>query len=119
MKASEMHERMTELGITAQELSEMTGIGKSSISQYLSGKITPPPKRMQLICEALKVEEDEKISQLSVIEVSKLLRMNQQTVRLGLQQGVFPWGYAIKTSESRWVYFINRKRFEEVEGCSV
>lgn len=118
MKVSEMHERMTELGITAQELSEMTGIGKSSISQYLSGKVTPPPKRMKLINEALKVEDDT-ITQLSVMEVSKLLRMNQQTVRLGLQQGVFPWGYAIKTSEYRWVYFINKKRFEEVEGCSV
>lgn len=30
--------------------------------------------------------------------------------------GVFPWGYAIKTSANRWTYFINAKRFAEIEG---
>lgn len=34
-----------------------------------------------------------------------------------MQQGVFPWGYGIKTSEHRWSYFINKRRFEEIEGC--
>ena len=29
---------------------------------------------------------------------------------------VFPWGYAIHTSEHRWSYFINAKRFAEIEG---
>ena len=59
------------------------------------------------------------IKQLTVMEVSKMMGMNQKTVRLGLQQGAFPWGYAIKTSENRWVYFISKKRFEEIEGCSL
>ncbi len=37
-------------------------------------------------------------------------------LELGVQQGVFPWGYAIHTSEHRWSYFINAKRFAEIEG---
>ena len=45
--------------------------------------------------------------------------MNHETVRKGLRQGVFPWGYAIKTSENHWVYFINAKKFAEIEGIAV
>lgn len=37
----------------------------------------------------------------------------------GLQQGVFPWGYAVHTSDNRWSYFINAKRFAEVEGIAL
>ena len=43
------------------------------------------------------------------------LGMDKKTIREGLQQGVFPWGYAIHTSQNRWVYFINAKRFAEIE----
>lgn len=51
-------------------------------------------------------------------EAAKMLGMNHNTVRKGLQQGVFPWGYGIRTSENRWVYFINAKRFAEIEGIA-
>ena len=46
-------------------------------------------------------------------------RLNAETVRKGLQQGVFPWGYAVHTSDNRWSYFINAKRFAEVEGIAL
>ena len=49
----------------------------------------------------------------------KDLGMDKGTVRRGLQQGVFPWGYAVRTSENRWVYFINARRFAEIEGVSL
>ena len=52
-------------------------------------------------------------------EAAVFLGMDKGTVRKGLQQGVFPWGYAIKTSENRWAYFINANRFAEIEGISV
>lgn len=29
------------------------------------------------------------------------------------------WGYGIHTSDNRWVYFINAKRFAEIEGITV
>ena len=51
-------------------------------------------------------------------EAANMLGMNHNTVRKGLQQGVFPWGYGIRTSENRWVYFIYAKRFAEIEGIA-
>ena len=56
------------------------------------------------------------IPTLTVHEVAKLMHKHTNTIALGLQQGVFPWGYAIHTSEHRWSYFINAKRFAEIEG---
>ena len=122
-------------GITQSELSRITGIGRSSISMYLSGKTEPSPKRMKEISNALgcrfeelskpnmekseiRVQEGQ-IPRLKVDEVAKMMGMNHQSVRKGLQQGRFPWGYAIHTSENHWVYFINAKKFAEIEGIAV
>lgn len=67
----------------------------------------------------LKLSATGKIDRLLPEEVAPLLGMDKGTVRKGLQQGVFPWGYGIHTSENRWSYFINKKRFEEIEGVTV
>ena len=47
-----------------------------------------------------------------VSEAAKLLGMNTQTLRLALQQGLFPFGVAIKTSENRYTYYINETRLQ-------
>ena len=47
-----------------------------------------------------------------VSEAAKKLQMNVQTLRLGLQQQLFPFGEAIKTSKNRWAYHINEKALE-------
>lgn len=52
-------------------------------------------------------------------EVAAVFHKSVSTIRAGLQQGVFPWGYAIETSEGRWSYIINRPRFEEIEGLKL
>lgn len=119
---------MVERGITQGELSRITGIGRSSISQYLSGKNEPSDNRKIVIADAVgcsveDLEDDEaypidpefKIERLDVKEAARMMGMNHVTLRKGLQQGVFPWGYAIHTSEGRWAYFINAKKFAEVE----
>ena len=49
---------------------------------------------------------------MTVREVARNLGTSEQTVRLGLQQGIYPWGYAVKTS-TKYTYVINRKRFNE------
>lgn len=52
-----------------------------------------------------------------VSEAAKKLGMNTQTLRLALQQKLFPFGVAVKTSEHRWTYYINRTRLEKyLEG---
>lgn len=50
-------------------------------------------------------------------EAAKKLGMNTQTLRLALQQRLFPFGVAVKTSENRYTYYINEKRLEKyLEG---
>ena len=47
-----------------------------------------------------------------VSEAAERLGMNTQTLRLALQQKLFPFGVAVKTSENRWTYYINPTRLE-------
>ena len=132
--SEKLKKAMQDLNINQKQLCVMTGIGKSSISQYLSGKNIPTDERQRKIALAIGLKEDyfcsgskkaviknngEGIQKLLVCDAAKLLGMNHDTVRKGLQQGVFPWGYAIKTSENRWVYFINAKSFAEIEHVNV
>lgn len=52
-----------------------------------------------------------------VSEAAEKLGMNTQTLRLALQQRLFPFGVAVKTSENRWTYYINPTRLERyLEG---
>lgn len=133
MFADNMRKQMAVHGITQSDLSKITGIGRSSISQYLSGKNEPTTERKSVIAEAIgcrmadldatqttafQIDTDSKMKRLSVDQAARLLGMNHETVRKGLRQGVFPWGYAIHTSEGRWSYFINAKKFAEVEGLA-
>lgn len=57
------------------------------------------------------------IAQMSVQEAAQELGKTEQFVRIGLQQGRFPWGYAVKMGREH-SYFINRKKFREVERCA-
>lgn len=52
-----------------------------------------------------------------VSEAAKRLGMNTQTLRLALQQGLVPFGIAVKTSENRYTYKIFENRLEKyLEG---
>lgn len=118
-----------DLNMTQTQLSKMTGIGKSSISQYLSGKNVPSEIRQREIATALGLAPDyfkqgvdntcDKVLRLQSEEAARLLGISKETLRRGLQDGVFPWGYAIRGSGNKWVYFINAKRFAEIEGINI
>ncbi len=58
---------------------------------------------------------------LKISEVAQALHMDQQTVRLMLQQGIVPWGCAYKrTPKSRqFSYLISPKRFFEETGVMI
>ena len=47
-----------------------------------------------------------------VSEAAKQLGMNTQTLRLALQQKLFNFGVAVRTSENRFTYYINEKQLE-------
>lgn len=135
MFSEKLKKAMQELHLNQVQVCGLTGKSKGSISQYLSGKQVPSEDVQRSIAVALGLASDyfakpEKgttmlpktelrnkvIERLDVCEAAKLLQMNHNTVREGLKQGVFPWGYAIHTSDNRWTYFINAKRFAEIEG---
>lgn len=135
MFGEKLKQAMQDLHLNQVQVCGLTGKSKGSISQYLSGKQVPSEDVQRSIAVALGLASDyfakpEKgttmlpktelrnkvIERLDVCEAAKLLQMNHNTVREGLKQGVFPWGYAIHTSDNRWTYFINAKRFAEIEG---
>ena len=136
--SEKLKQAMQELHLNQRQVCGITGKSKGSVSQYLSGKQIPSEDVQAAIAVALGLEEnyfskEEEavvvlptkevrngvIPRLDVEDAAKLLQMNHNTVRKGLQQGVFPWGYGIHTSENRWVYFINARRFAEIEGVVI
>lgn len=126
---------MQDLGLNQVQVVGLTGKSKGSISMYLNGKTIPPETVQRDIAVSLGLDPDyfeqtesisrkiskeiDGIEQLAVKDVARLMHKHTHTIALGLQQGVFPWGYAIRTGEHRWTYFINAKRFSEIEGISV
>ena len=52
---------------------------------------------------------------LTVVEAATLLEMSPHAVRIGLQRGILPFGYAIKTS-SIWTYHISKSKLYEYLG---
>lgn len=55
---------------------------------------------------------------IGICEASQLTGLPAQTIRVGLRQGVFPWGYAIKR-KSTWSYYINREKLIQTEEANV
>ena len=131
--SEKLKQAMQELHLNQRQICGLTGKSKGSVSQYLSGKQVPSSIATALGLEADYFEKlDDQITILPSSEVrngiipkllpevaAKYLGMDKGTVRRGLQQGVFPWGYAVRTSENRWAYFINARRFAEIEGVSL
>ena len=52
---------------------------------------------------------------MTVKECAELLNKSQQFVRIGLQRGALPFGYAVKLS-SRWTYHISAHKVYEYLG---
>lgn len=53
---------------------------------------------------------------MKIKEASKRLNKSEQWIRIGLQQKVLPFGYAVKVSPKRWSYHISDKLFNEYMG---
>ncbi len=103
----------------------MTGWSKAAVSQWLSGREVPSKLKQGLIADALGLPvdyfrdtPDTGFRRLTVEQAARALGTSKDTVRLGLQQGVFPWGYAVQT-ESGWTYIINGTKLEQIEGVKV
>ena len=128
--ADKLKKLMEDLDLTQGEIHKITGIGRSSISQYLSGKNEPSQMRKQEIARALGVQETyfemfepaatvqhDGVVNLPVTLAAKLMKKSKEWVMQGLRDGVFPWGYAVKLTN--WSYFISSVKFTEYTGIEV
>ena len=129
--ADKLKNLMKDCGISQYKLSDLTGIGKSSISQYLSGKNEPAEDRKKQIALALGVQENyfnqfsetaatvqyDGVVNVPVPLIAKLMGKSKEWVMQGLRDGVFPWGYAVKLTN--WSYFISSVKFTEYTGIEV
>lgn len=52
---------------------------------------------------------------MKVKEAAKLLGKSEQFVRIGLQRGILPFGYAVKMS-SKWTYHISEAKIYKYLG---
>lgn len=57
-------------------------------------------------------------NRLTVKKVAELMGASEWFIRRSLQQGLFPWGYAVKTS-SKYTYWISPIKFTECTGIKV
>lgn len=125
-----LKQAMKDKGLSATALSAATGIGKSSISQYLNGKNEPTDKRKTIIAAALdlpadyfqKEEVKETINEtganLPVAVAARLMGKTREFIYQGLRDGVFPWGYAVKMGV-KWSYYISPVAFAKYTGLPV
>ena len=129
--ADKLQSLMTERGVSRTKLSELTGINKSSISQYLSGKNQPTMARKRDIAMALGVDADyfnqqgqgganplADTANLPVMVAAKLMGKSKEFVYQGLQDGRFPWGWAVWMGSS-WSYYISPIAFARYTGLTI
>lgn len=128
--ADKLKHLMEELNLNQTEVCRLAGINNSSLSQYLSGHNEPRKERRQELARALGVQEgyfDELLPtaqiqpsgvyNLPAQVAAKLMGKSLDWLYAGLQQGVFPWGYAVKLKD--WSYFISSEKFQEATGIDL
>ena len=64
------------------------------------------------------LDQQEKGERLKVPMAAKLMGVNPQCIRVGLQNGTRPFGWAIKTS-TKYTYYISPKKFTEYTGIEI
>lgn len=127
--AKRLKQAMNERQMTQTELAAKIGKGKSSISQYLSGKNIPKESVQKQIAEVLdctveflnsEVHENDHseigLKNISVSECAKILGKSEQFVRVALQTGVAPFGFAVK-NKTVFSYHISPKKLAEYIGA--
>ena len=123
---------MYEREMSQKDLCGLTGLSPASVSQYLSGATgNPKPATMKKIADALETsveyligETDEPditpeglpCKKMTVEEAAKRLGKSEQFVRVALQRGKAPFGFAVQMNSGKWCYHISPKKFAEYEG---
>lgn len=123
-----MTARMREEGYTMTALAKEIGCTKAAISKYAGGKANPSKKMKEAIAKALSIPPEELFLQreeepkepdpdvMTVGEAARAMQKSELFIRVGIREGVLPFGFAVKTGQHRYSYFISRRKFEESTG---
>lgn len=121
---------MTNAGMNQAELSEVSGCSRASVSQYLAGKNTPGPQKVQRLAEATNTTFDFLMGfsdapadpapipakRITVKAAARCLGKSEQFVRIGLQRGLLPFGLAVPGTGENWNYDIRPEKFRDYVG---
>ncbi len=127
--ATNLRRAMAEQEVTHGDLAKALGIGKSSVSQYFNGSFVPNKERLKKIAIYLdcsvewltgKYDHQEElppigVARVKVKDVARRLGVAEQSVRVALQQGTAPYGYAWR-NKNRWGYHISPKKLDAYCG---
>jgi len=129
--ASRLNQAMLERQVSQTTLAAAIGKGKSSVSQYISGKNAPKLEVQKQIADFLDCtvewlnsdvpvnDHTEKgLKNVSVEQAAKMLGKSEQFIRVALQMGTAPFGFAAK-NKTVWSYHISPKKLNEYIGQAV
>jgi transcriptional regulator with XRE-family HTH domain len=131
MFAERLKQALQERGISQTDLSRLTGLGKSSISQYVSGKNIPREPIVQKIADVCDCSADylkgetenldstplpDNLKNVPIETAAKILGKSKQFVRVALQKGTAPFGFAVKLTGGKFSYHISPKKLMEYVG---
>ena len=132
MFAKKLKDALSHANMTQAQLAAKSGLTKASISQYIKGKHMPSRKAVNAIAAALDMpelyftDEAEQINEtnkrlpirLTTQQAAKLMGVGAEMIRINLQNGALPFGYAMKGSGDRYVYSINTRQFMKYVGVT-
>lgn len=130
--ARHLKQIMTMKDMTQTQLATRSGLSKASISQLLSGKQNPTERALIMLAEALECSIEYLIPKADqptgneVIKIppknipvevaAKLLGKSEQFVRVALQRGLAPFGFATRITGQKYSYHISPKLLEQYQG---
>lgn len=99
-------------GKTPKQLSDLTGIPISSISQYMSGHVKPKQDRIYLICKALRINEAWLLGFDDVPMDVDIKRINKNTIDLTDEEIDIIKGYRLSSEDGKKTiqYVITKER---------
>lgn len=131
--AAKLRRALDEKGLNLSEFSAISGINKSSVSNYLSGKNEPSRERKAAIAAVLCLPEQyfdddfevvqrisgEIKSKLSVTVAARLMGISPQALRVGIRLGKFPFGVCFERASGDNYYYISPRKFTEWTGIEI
>lgn len=134
--AQRLKQVMDKQDMTQAQLAEAAGVGRSAISQYLSGKYIPSAQRSKELADALGVPVDYLLDldadidlgdrngskdtlNVPVAEAAKLMGVTQQFLRESLINGSAPFGFGTSMQGGGRRFFISAPLFFRYLGLDI